>query len=81
MMLQEILFFLLLSTLSFLLILLLLGRNKLKHAYIAAYMHIDRCMWTDLYDTVGCGWLLVLIYYEKKVLLADWWLMADADLV
>jgi len=28
------------------------------------------------------GWLwLVLIYYERKVVLARWWLVAGADLV
>jgi len=29
----------------------------------------------------GCGWQLVLICYERKVLLTDWWLVADANLV
>ena len=31
--------------------------------------------------SAGCGWWLVLICCERKILLADWWLMAGADLV
>jgi hypothetical protein len=31
--------------------------------------------------SAGCDWWLVLICCKRKVLLADWWLMAGADLV
>jgi hypothetical protein len=27
------------------------------------------------------GWWLVLICYERKILLTDWWLLADAELM
>jgi hypothetical protein len=27
------------------------------------------------------GWWLVLIRYERKILVADWWLLAGAELV
>jgi len=30
--------------------------------------------------SAGCGWWLVLICYEKKVLLVGWWLMTGANL-
>ena len=31
--------------------------------------------------SLWCGWWLVLIYCEKKILLADWWMLAGASLV
>jgi hypothetical protein len=32
-------------------------------------------------DLLAGGWWLVLIYYERKILLADWCLMADVKMV
>jgi hypothetical protein len=29
----------------------------------------------------SAGWWLVLIYCERKILLAGWWLMADAEMM
>jgi len=31
--------------------------------------------------SLGSGWWLVLIYYERTILLICWWLVAGADLV
>jgi hypothetical protein len=33
------------------------------------------------YTTRSAGWWLMLIYCERKILLADWWLVAGAELV
>jgi hypothetical protein len=34
-----------------------------------------------LFRSAGCGWWLVLVCYERKLLLNGWWLVSGAGLM
>jgi hypothetical protein len=51
-------------------------RAKLKWtSYIPHYKHVGSSRYIGLVRLAG-GWWLRLIYYERKILLADWWPVA-----
>jgi len=47
-------------------------------ATIAGILHV---ILSTTICSASCGWWLLLIYCERKILLAGWWLLAGTDLV